>query len=95
MAINASKTANSNINLQLLRRHLKNKLQPGPHVRPENLIEQTLKLNPTHAKVECQPDVPIVIKSYKLIGNSDKTKFVCPLIVGVQVTDLGNQSKSN
>ena len=26
---------------------------------------------------------PIVIKSYKLIGNSYKTKFVCSLFVGV------------
>ena len=35
MAINASKTANSNINLQLLHRHLKNKLQPDPTLDPK------------------------------------------------------------
>ena len=31
---------------------------------------------------------PIVIKSYKLLGNSYKTKFVCSLFVGVQYCQI-------
>ena len=31
---------------------------------------------------------PIVIRSYKLIGNSYKTKFVCSLFVGVQYCQI-------
>ena len=31
---------------------------------------------------------PIVIKSYKLIGNSYKTKFVCSLFVGIQYCQI-------
>ena len=31
---------------------------------------------------------PIVIKSYKLIGNSYKTKFVCSLFAGVQYCQI-------
>ena len=35
---------------------------------------------------------PIVIKSYKLIGNSYKTKFACSLFVGVQYCQITKPS---
>ena len=95
MPVNASKTANSNINLELLHRHLKQQVTTHPHVRPK------FKAKP-NTRNGCHPDIfesfwfsegakvafPIVIKSYKLIGNSYKTKFVCSLFVGVQYCQI-------
>ena len=54
MAINAPKTANSNINLQLLHQHLK---QQVTTTLDQNFNEQTLKLHQAQATVGCHPDI--------------------------------------
>ena len=50
MPVNASKTANSNINLELLHRHLKQQVTTHPHVRPK------FKAKPNTPN-GCHPDI--------------------------------------
>ena len=110
MAINASKTAISNINLWLFHRHIKQQVTTWPpHVRPKfkwinfqnklwSLTQRTQRLrsfNVTRTFLgrilwRCQSYLSYKLQttSYKLIGNSYKTKFVCSLFVGVQYCQI-------